>query len=335
MGREDTVLPRCWRLGLYGWKVLFPGRSLPLHLCHRLPPPGRMGRARDPRDPGALPAPRGLDGASRVCKGERAALRLRAGVQLCGRARVWGVCICVCCICVCCIHVWCVCICVQGRYHMCIGGREGAGCGVCEVYSVRVRCCRLCVCVQGAISSMYVHHCIDGVSECVRGMLHAQCVHARCCVLRTVTCVACARCSVCLHVCSVCVCVHTWCVCKMQCVPTNVLCVPVWCVCTRSVCARCSVCLHMCCVCPHGVCAKRGALGDGATWRVCVGAAGAAHCVCMCTACGCRALRERVPPLLCVPLAWAPSGPAVPRILSPCPQGPVPPVPGVLSPLNS
>lgn len=63
-----------------------------------------------------------------------------------------------------------------------------------------------------------------------------------------------------------------------------------------------------------------------------MGAPGVTCHVCVHTACGCRALRERVSPLLCLLLASALNGRAFPVVLSPwsCPL-----VPRVLSPLNS
>lgn len=88
------------------------------------------------------------------------------------------------------------------------------------------------------------------------------------------------------------------------------------------------VCAYVLCVqgaeCVYDVCARCGVIGDSATWRVHVGASGVTRHVCVHTACGCHALRERVSPLPCLPLASALSGYAVHLVLSPCPRGPVP-----------
>lgn len=70
MGREGTVLPRCWQPGLYVGKSFFPA-----HLCSCTPAlacrpwvgwaePETPG-IRGPASPGGV-----WDGVSRVCKGE-------------------------------------------------------------------------------------------------------------------------------------------------------------------------------------------------------------------------------------------------------------------------
>ena len=253
MGKEGTVLPRCWGPGLHGWKVLLPGRSLPLHPCPHLPPPGGMSRAGDPRDPRAR--------VQRVCKGERAGLQLGAGAQPCTGAvhtRVQDV----------------LRACVYGCKEDTIRLSEEGRCCVCSVcvhklYSVLVRCCGLCVRVQGALST-----------ACPWGLLYRQCQRA---------CAGDAACSACA--------------CKVLRVEDGARCG----VCARAVCVQGAGCAHAWCVgkarCVWGRCHVEGA---PAAARVC-------------TACGCRAPRERVPSPPCPPLAWAPSSPHGPVRMVSCP----------------